>query len=185
MPIRFLSLIPLLVVAGPVFAQERPEPEFSNVAYVYDSASGKLVNLERENARPAAKPKALGYGGIKSTAEIPGSKSPARFPADRKLVFVFKAPPGVDPQSLVEIVHLTSQKDHREVLRLQSRGFMGLGGVKSEEDKSLVPFEAGKYSDTSVQVSPAEPLAPGEYAIHQPANPTVFCFGIDSPAQSH
>lgn len=163
--------------------QERPEPEYLNVAYLYDSASNKLINLERQNARPAAKPKAFGYGGIKGTSEVSGIKSPVRFPADQQLALVFKAPAGLDPQSLVEIVRLTPQKDHREILRLQSKGFMGLGGVKSEADKADVPFNSSKYSETSVQVSPMEPLPPGEYAIHQPGNPTLFCFGID-PAGS-
>jgi hypothetical protein len=184
MPIRFPASIAILILSLPIFGQERPEPEFLNVAYLYDSASNKLIGLERQNAKPAAKAKAFGYGGIKATSEVPGDKSPVRFPSDRKLVFVFRAPPGLDPQSLIEIVRLTSKKDHREVVQMQSKGFLGLGGVKAEGDKADVPFDAGKYSETSLQVSPVEPLAPGEYAIHQPANPTVFCFGIDPTGKS-
>jgi len=67
---------------------------------------------------------------------------------------------------------------------LQSKGFMGLGGVKTESDKASVPFNSSKYSDTSVQVTPVESLPPGEYAIHQPSNPTLFCFGIDPVGSS-
>ena len=181
LPGRFFPAAGWIILPCLILAQEKllPEPEYLGVVYVYDSASGILSNLERQSAKPAAKPKALGYGGIKSTYEVPGVKSQVRFPADQKLVFVFKAAPGLDPQSLIEIVRLTPKKEHREVINIQSKGFMGLGGVKSEGDKANVPFNAGKYSENSLQVSPVEPLWPGEYAIHQPANPTVFCFGID------
>ena len=87
--------------------------------------------------------------------------------------------------AFVEIVRLTPNKDHREILRLQSKGFMGLGGVKSEADKADVPFNSAKYSDASVQVSPLDALPPGEYAIHQPSNPILFCFGVDAAGSSH
>jgi hypothetical protein len=176
----------MLIFACAVSAQDRalPEPEYLNTAYVYDAASNKLISLERQNSNPAAKSKALGFGGIKATSEVPGLKSPVRFPADQKLVFVFMAPAGLDPQSLVRIVPLTPKKDHREIVRMQSKGVMGMGGVKSEGDKDDIPFNASKYSETSVQVSPAVPLQPGEYAIGQPYSPSLFCFGID-PASSN
>jgi hypothetical protein len=183
---RFKQLVAvgLLTVPSLVIGQEKPEPEYLNVAYVYDGTANKLVSLERQDAKAAAKVKALGFGGIKGSSEVSGLNSPVRFPADQKLVFVFKAPANLDPQSLVEIVRLTPKKDHREILRLQSKGFMGLGGVTREADKADVPFNSAKYSDTSVQVSPLEPLPPGEYAIHQPSNPTLFCFGIDATGPS-
>lgn len=167
-----------------VFGQERPEPEYFGVAYLYDGTTNKLINLERQVAKPAAKVKAFGYGGIKSVSEIPGVNSQVRLPADQKLAFVIKAPAGLDPQSLVEIVRLTRQKDHREILQMQSKGLMGLGGVKNEADKANVPFNSSKYSDTSIQVSPVEPLPPGEYAIRRPSSPTLFCFGVDPVGSS-
>jgi hypothetical protein len=136
-----------MTVPSLILGQERPEPEYLNVAYLYDNTVNKLISLERQQARPAAKVKALGFGGIKGSSEITGIKSPVRFPADQKLVFVFKAPANLDPQSLVEIVRLTPNKDHREILRLQSKGFMGLGGVKSEADKADVPFNSAKVLD--------------------------------------
>lgn len=175
---QLLAVASLTILPNVMLGQDRPEPEYLNVAYAYDSGSNKLINLERENASAAAKVRV--FRGIKGTSEIPGSKSQVRFSADQKLILVFKAPAGLDPQSLVEIVRLTPQKDHREILRLQSKGFMGMGGVKSEADKADVPFSSSKYSDTSIQVSPTEALPAGEYAIHQPGNPTLFCFGIDA-----
>jgi hypothetical protein len=95
---QLVAVVGLVTLPNLIFGQERPEPEYLNVAYVYDSASNKLISLERQNASPAAKVKAFGTGGIKSTFEVPAIKSQVRFPSDQKLAFVFKAPPGLDPQ---------------------------------------------------------------------------------------
>ena len=178
--------IVLLTLPCAIVAQDRalPEPEYLNTPYVYDSASNKLINLERQNASMAAKGKALGFAGAKVTREVPGLKSPVRFPAGQKLVFVFKAPAGLDPQTLVRIVEFTPKKDHREIVQAESSGYMGMGGVHSGGDKGDISFNASKYSETSVQVSPATPLQPGEYAIGQPSSPTQFCFGIDAASSS-
>ncbi len=121
----------------------------------------------------------MGYGGIKSTTEVPGDHATVRFTADQKVIFVFKSLGNLDPQSLAQIVTLTSKKDHREMTAMQSHGVMGFGGLKDERDKSLIPFAASKYSATSVQISPTQALLPGEYAVSARGGGTFFCFGID------
>lgn len=179
----FLRLLVIVLGFGSaVFAQEqaRPEPEYSNAFYSYDAASPKLLNLERQRATAKGKAKALGYGGIKMTLDIPGAASPVRFPAGQKLSFVFKASASIDPQTLVEVIRLTVSKDHREIPVLQSRGFLGLGGTRSDVSKDALAFETSKYSEGSAQVSITSPLAPGEYIIRAPSSQTVYCFGVDA-----
>jgi hypothetical protein len=70
---QFLAIASLTILPTVIFGQEKPEPEYLNVAYAYDRGSNKLINLERENASPAAKARV--FGGINGISEVPGSKS--------------------------------------------------------------------------------------------------------------
>jgi hypothetical protein len=171
----FLPLCPLKAQqAAPL-----PEPEYAATVYWLDSAANKLVPLERKQLNAAAKAKAFGFGGIKATMEVTGPKSQVRFPVGQKLEFVVRAPQDLDPQTLAEIVTLTVKKNHRELTYVESKGVFGLKGAKGQGDASNQPFEAVKYGQSSIKITPAAPLNPGEYAIRAPNQAIVFCFGVD------
>ena len=102
-----------------------------------------------------------------------------RFAPDTRPDFVIQAPQNVDPLSLVQIVRLTVRKGHREMITAQSHGFMGFGGIRTEQDKESVSFQASKYNASSIKITPTEGLAPGEYAIRKVAR-EVFCFGVNN-----
>ncbi len=168
-------------------AQEaaRPEPEYFGQVYWYDAAANKLSLLQRQKLTLASKTKALGFGGMKAVSQTDGPKSSVRFTAGQDLHFVSQASPTLDPQSLIEIVKFDQKGNRRELTQAESgpifAGYIGKGGAH-QVDKGRVPFQVKKYSATSIEISPAEPLQPGEYGVRTPGSYDVFCFGIDPPA---
>lgn len=158
----------------------KPEPEYVGTVYWCDAAANKLNLLQRQKLNTAAKTRAFGFGGAKGMYQADGPKSNVRFTADQQLEFVFQAPQNVDPQTLIQIVRFVEKKDHRELIQIQAGGLFH-PGVKSEGEKASVAFQAKKYSASSIEISPAEPLQPGEYAVRSPNTLDVYCFGIDPP----
>jgi hypothetical protein len=159
-------------------APKLPEPQYLGTVYWFDAAGAKLSTLDRARLVVAAKMKAFGYGGVKGTLQAPGQKAAVRFTADQKLEFVFQAQLNVDPQTIAEIVAFDMKKDHRELVSMESNG--PFGGVKAGERRGEVPFQAAKYSESSIKISPTDPLKPGEYAVRIQSSPEVFCFGVDA-----
>ena len=156
-----------------------PEPEYVGTVYWLDASNNKLLGLERQNLNMTGKVKGLGLGGVKSVLEASGPKSPVRFTTTQKLEFVLQASQNVDPQTIVELVRFVAQKDHRELPGMQSKGFGGMGGMEAGLGKASVPFQVAKYSESSIKISPAEALQPGEYGVRTPGALLVFCFGVD------
>lgn len=159
----------------------RPEPEYNNTVYWHDAAANALRPLERQVLKMRTKPKALGLAGMSNTLQAEGAKSPTRFASNQVVSFVLKAPPGVDPQTLIQLVKLTEAKDHRELLTSQ----LNTLSIHNRNDisagrKAEVAFQVKRYSDSAVEISAAAPLEPGEYALRVPlGSTTAFCFGID------
>jgi len=185
-----MALAATLLAAGwqyVVRAQEiaKPEPEYFGTIYWYDATANKLNPLQRQKLTLASKTKALGFGGMKAVSQTDGAKSNVRFAAGQGLDFVLQASPTLDPHMLVEIVKFNEKGNHRELTQAESGplygGLIGKGGVH-QVDKSSVAFQVKKYSASSIEISPAEPLGPGEYAVRSPGSADVFCFGIDPPA---
>jgi hypothetical protein len=168
-------------------AQEaaKPEPEYFGQVYRYDAAANKLDSLQRQKLTLASKTKALGFGGMKAVYQTDSPRSDVRFTAGQGLEFVFQASPSLDPQSQIELVRFNVKGKYRELIMGESGpifgGYIGKGGGH-QVDKYHVPFQAKKYSASSIEISPAEPLQPGEYAVRSPNALDVFCFGIDPPA---
>ena len=168
-------------------AQEitKPEPEYFGAVYWYDAAANKLSPLQRQKLTLASKTKALGFGGMKAVSQTDGAKSNVRFTVGQVPEFVFQAPQNVDPQMLVEIVKFDEKGNHREITQAESgpifAGYIGKGGIH-QVDKSSVAFQVKKYSGSSIEISPAEPLQPGEYGVRRPNSADIYCFGIDPPA---
>lgn len=154
-----------------------PEPEFQGTVYWLDRGNNKLNALERQ--KPRGRTKATPFVGAKSMTEIEGDRSPVRFAADSKPEFIFQAPQNVDPQGLAAIVKFNVKKGHREVIRARTHGFMGLGSVSSgDADTESVPFQALKYNESSIRITPTMPLPPGEYGIFG-RGMEIFCFGVN------
>ena len=187
--VRLVLAIALFTAGGQCIAaaQEaaKPEPEYFGQVYWYDAAANKLNSLQRQKLTLASKTKALGFGGMKAVSQTDGPKSNVRFTAGQGLAFVLQASPTVDPQTLVEIVRFDQKGNHRELTQAESGpifgGYIGKGGGH-QVDKARVPFHVKKYSAASIEISPAEPLQPGEYGVRSPGSYDVFCFGIDPPA---
>ncbi len=168
-------------------AQEaaKPEPEYFGQVYWYDAAANKLNPSQRQKLTMASKTRALGFGGMKAVSQTDGSKSNVRFKAGQGLEFVLQASPNLDPQTLVEIVRFDQKGNHRELTMAVSGvlygGLVGKGGGH-QVDNARVSFQVKKYSASAIEISPAEPLQPGEYGVRSPGSYDVFCFGIDPPA---
>jgi hypothetical protein len=151
---------------GPMAANGVPgqaEPEIVGVPLVID-ASGKFIDLERQNSNMGTKIKALGFGGGAVAVRYEGIRSPVRFPKDTPLRFAFRnAASGADPNTLLHLDRLTPQKDHRE-LTAAKVGAMGLG-MKTTQGTGEIQLKATPLGNTSFQFTPSTPLAPGEYVL--------------------
>jgi hypothetical protein len=176
----------LFQVGGLALAQKAaPEPEYENVAEFLDQTAGALKPLERQTLAVVARTKLGGIGGMTTSATVPGTQSPVRFAADQKLEFVARAvSQSVDPNSIIALFRFDVAKDMRKVDTVRVGSAFG-GKAKSSAAQSMVAIDAVKYGTSSFKITPAQPLAPGEYMI-QVVNPnslqqsTVFCFGVDS-----
>jgi hypothetical protein len=160
---------------GPIL----PEPEFHGTVYWLDRDNNKLNALEREKTEAVVKVRPLAGG--KGMLEVEGTRSPIRFAATGKPEFVFQAEQNVDPQGLAQILTFTIKKGHRELITVQTHGFMGLGGKRiGQEAKDSVSFQASKYNESSITITPTMPLPPGEYGIRLAFSAMeIFCFGVD------
>lgn len=80
------------------------------------------------------------------------------------------------------LVPLVPRKDSRLVERIHS----GVGVGKSGESREGLPLERKQLAAGLYELKPAQPLAPGEYALgellEQKLNIDVWDFGIDSPS---
>ena len=94
MKTKILTLACFLITAS-LAALAQQEPEYVNQFFLLDSASGKLMPLERQNAAMKSKAKGLGYGGASTFYQIKGPKSKVRFKAGQNLEFVVR---GYSPQ---------------------------------------------------------------------------------------
>jgi hypothetical protein len=152
------------------------EPEYTGTVFSLDPA-GTLTPLEKQQPNIQSKVKAFGYGGAQTSTIYKGAKSPVRFKAGQDIQFVIRAGRGVDPDSLIKLNVLSVSKDQRSVT-MAKIGSMGFGGVKSTNGEAQQALNFKKYGEQSYTVSPAQPLAPGEYAFT--FGQYAFLFGIDA-----
>jgi|SRR5579862_3911306 len=155
------------------------EPQYVDSFYVVDS-TGKLTELEHQSVTTFhTKTKALpGYATVKMLAEFKPGHSPVRLTADAKFVVKGRAP--IDPASRFELRLLKASKDHREILMTQGHGTLLGGSATSKLDEGALPVRFEDYGADSYRITPAQPLAPGEYALGTPGFVTqLFCFGVD------
>jgi len=152
------------------------EPEYKNVFFALSTTDASLLPLERQTGTLQEK---VGFGGGESFAEIKGERSPIRFKADQQLSFVVRLDsPETDPGSAVQFFSWQPKKNGRKLV-ISKAGVMGTSGTTGF---ARIPFDAGRYGESSAKVTPTKPLAPGEYGLGSPlGNPNLFSFGIDPP----
>lgn len=113
---------------------------------------------------------------------VPSTSSPVRVPSSAH--FVVRVSPGmenIDPSTLVTLKPFVVTKEKRTLPTSSAKAVI-FGGVKSEgaADTSL-PLTFKKYGTISLEITPATPLPPGEYALGGPSlGMSVFCFGVDA-----
>lgn len=162
-------------------AKKVQEPEYTNVFFALSTTDASLLPLERQTATLGGKVKALGFGGGESFVEVKGERSPIRFKADQQLSFVVRLDsPETDPGRAVQFFSWQPKKNGRSLV-ISKAGGMGTSSTTGFAD-SAIPFDAGRYGESSAKVTPTKPLAPGEYGLGSPSgNPNLFSFGIDPP----
>ena len=101
-----LLLISLFIAC----AASTTEPEFEGVFFAA-GLSGELVTLERQPFTVQTRIKAIGFGGVRTAAEINSKKSPVRFSSNDKNAFVVRsANPTIDPATLYMLQSFTVSK---------------------------------------------------------------------------
>ena len=156
-----------------------PEPEFADVFFRLDG--DKLVPLERQVATMKS-----GAGGfivmkMKMTAELPGAKSPIRFPSV-PLTFVVRVMPYApigDPDATYILRKLEQNKSSRRLIYMSGHVSPVSSSIGTNMVQGGLPVEFAKYGDGSLKMTTAA-LPPGEYAVSKSyPGQAVFCFGVD------
>ena len=167
---------------APLSAQDTPilVPQYDEIFYRYDRVAGKLIDLERQVAAVASKPKALGFAGYKAFFYLRGGRSPVRFRQGDLLEFVVALPQRTDPHT-VQFFVLRQAKEQRELVQQESNrpSPLGVGQSHSVLDRSEIPYEVQKYGESAYRLIPSEPLPPGEYSLSFSTNNVAYAFGID------
>jgi hypothetical protein len=143
---------------------------------------GKLIPLEQTKLNNETKAKNhIISNSVTSSWTVPSASSTVRVSSTAH--FVVKASPsiaGIDPHTLVYLKPFVVAKTERTLPMTASKGVI-FGGIKSESaaDTSIaISFKP--YGTSSLEVTPDQPLSPGEYLFGGPGlSGQVFCFGVD------
>jgi hypothetical protein len=145
------------------FAQNKKpfELQYFSVFY-YLPVSAQPVELERQI------PNETVTGG-KLLLSMPGEKSPVRITAATPMEFVVRVKENFDVASrTLQLFRFDTKKGDREYLTADKRTLEN--GIK---------LKARPYGSSSLKVTPAQPLPPGEYCLSRTTTPGGFCFGVD------
>jgi hypothetical protein len=153
------------------------EPQYINAFYAL-GAKGELVDLEHQIAAFKSHTKVLpGYATIKMAAEFKPAHAPVHVSGNVQFVVRGRIP--IDPASRFELRPLKASKDHREIVITTGHGSIIGGSATSTFDEGALPLKFEEYGVNSYRITPAQPLAPGEYAIGMHGFVTeLYCFGV-------
>lgn len=152
-------------------AQSVLEPDNFNAVVYLDTASGKVVPLERETASESTKLRALGFGGAKQVASVPGSSSPVRFPAGQSHTFAVRLAQGADPGKF-HLYKFASTGNAREVVLTNAYVVGAKAGM------GTVHFDTSTLGTTSFKFVTESNLPPGEYGFSANDSQDVYCFSL-------
>jgi hypothetical protein len=189
----YLVVFPLFVSLCIGAAQEAQkatvqEPEYLGQPHYVDPISGVLNGLEKQRA--VIKVGMNLIGDMKGKYELKGGKSPVRLSSNQKMEFVVRvASPQVDPNSVLQLVLLKAKSSKRELLAMKGGIF---GDMTFNSHAGTIELNASRYGESSLKITPVQPLAPGEYALKAPdesgmgsAQSQIFyCFGVEASAGS-
>jgi hypothetical protein len=179
--------VTMAMATGTLKAQNNPdasaqvaEPQYINSFYAL-TPNGNFIDLEYKNVVLHPKSWAVpGYASFKTVADLKPGQSPIRLPASAQ--FVVRGRVDVDPATVYELRLLKGSKSHREFVMSQAHGSIVGGAVNPEEGAIPIRFE--EYGNSSFRILPAQPLAPGEYALMVRGRYSqLFCFGVDGGKQ--
>lgn len=174
-------VLSLVILAQPQQKESVTEPEYLDSFFLLDE-NGALKPLERQTVGVAGKGRVLGFGSMGVSYEIQNAQSPIRVEAGAPLNVVVKLEKhDVDPANVVLLYSLKSAKEKRQLL-ISGVGFMSTH-TKSDLNSKQLQMKFEKYGSASLKITPASPLAPGEYAIAvqtREQQPVAYCFGVDA-----
>ncbi|MDQ2840319.1 MAG: hypothetical protein M3Y72_04620 [Acidobacteriota bacterium] len=161
MKIKLLALTFSIFSVG-LLAQDTPaEPEFVNQYFVLND--GKLQRLENATLKMQSKTSNR-FVMVKGTTSevVDGTQSPVRVAPDAH--FIVRMQTGdIDPTTMIHLKQFKVGKNDRELL-MHSGGAVIFAGTKSKgADDTSIPISVKKYGSKSLEVTPSQPLAPGEY----------------------
>ncbi len=162
----FGALAVALLFTASAFPQEGRtiEPQYFSVFYYLQSPT-QFIELERQN--PSITPK-----GGKLLYTIPGEKSPVRFNANSKVRFIVRVTEDIDKaKATIQLFRFQAGNGQRQFL-VKNR--------QSALDAANLKLNAEKYASSSLELSPVQELAPGEYCLSRTTISQGFCFGIDA-----
>jgi hypothetical protein len=175
----------MALATGALIAQNNPpayvtEPEYIN-SFSALTPHGNLIDLEYRmvafHPRSWAVP---GYASFKTVADFKPGQSPIRLPSNAQ--FVVRGSVNVDPATVYELRMLKGNKSHREFVMSAAHGSIVGGEMNPEE--GAVPIRFQEYGNSSFRIVPAQPLAPGEYALVMRGRYSrLYCFGVDAAAK--
>ena len=177
-----------IVAAQDVQKVKVQEPEYLSQPHYLDPTSGALTPLEKQGA--VMKVGMNWVGDMKGAYQVKGGKSPVRLASNQKIEFVVRvASLHVDPSSVVQLVLLKAKGSKRELVAMKGGLF---GDMTLNSHAGAVDLNASKYGESSLKITPVQPLAPGEYALKAPdatgigsAQSEIFyCFGVDAGTNS-
>src|ERR1039458_852592 len=179
--------VTMAMATGTLKAQNNPdanvqvaEPQYINSFYAL-TPNGNFIDLEYKNV--AFRPKSWavpGYASFKTVADFKPGQSPIPLPSNAQ--FVVRGRVDVDPAMVYELRLLKGSERHRELVLSQAHGSIVGGAVNPEEGAIPIRFE--EYGTYSFRIIPAQPLAPGEYALMVRGRYSqLFCFGVDGGKQ--
>jgi len=194
---RYLVALLALFLCSATVAQDTPkpaEPEFAG-SFFFLQRDSTLKVLERQRVSISMKTRGLGYGGIRYFYKMEGAHSPLRVnSANLPPIIVKLENANTDPANVVVLYPVQSANGKRE-LPYMAAGFF-FSKEKDTQPKQI-PLKFARYGQASVQVTPQNPLMPGEYAILADSGTRgphaivsddgviqqqllLFCFGVDA-----
>ena len=146
------------------------EPESIGILYWRDPSNNALVPLDRENTAT----KASGLFVVKAKLRIKGATAKLRLKPDPTPEFIVQLANGVDPNK-IKLYLLKVEGDARTTVVATVTAFGGKAELQT------LSVDVKKYGQNSYKLTPAQPLAQGEYAFNAVDSPDAFCFRIEVP----
>jgi hypothetical protein len=138
-------------------------PDYANAPFLR-GANG-YIPLEHEVATASRGGGIYGLGGA-TVYRIQGGRSPVRVRQGDRIVFAVRLDSGWDPQQF-QLFHLDSRMGFRQTQQT-------MGGSPPPLRVTI-----NKVGNSVYEITPARPLAPGEYSVSPLNSNDSYCFGVD------